>query len=63
MNYLLVLEYADCSNCVRRFDTLEDAEKELRSLEGDETIEYAEIVEYQSVKAWYNPDCSPEKDF
>lgn len=63
MNYLLILEYADCSTSVLRFDNLKEAEKELQSLEGDENIEYAEIIEYQPVKGWCNPNCSPEEDF
>lgn len=63
MEYLLITEYDDCSTSINRFETLEEAKNELNSRQGDESIEYLEIVEYQPVIAWSNPESSSEKDY
>lgn len=63
-NYIVLIDYSDCSTEYREFDSYTEAKSFIeRVLEPDEGVEYAQIIKAESQYSWSNPNCSPEEDF
>jgi hypothetical protein len=63
MNYLLLIEWANCDKTWESFFSLKEAKAFLESHKNDENVEYMEVIPSgERIEWWLNPHCCEEKD-